>query len=283
MKTRKDYVSNSSSSSFILGGNKLLAFYGVSIKDIDDALVALYGEDECKKYQDKSWNTARDLPFKTYALPGELDQALKDYGTTLSEFSAGSSLGNWFDREYETFLRTLCNAYNISLCSGSEDEIAYCKENGWEIPDAVAEVVSKVHRNMEVKTMKEAAQSKSAAVFVHFHENKIWQLKGVQEYGPKDVEEWSRYMDQKEIEAAKTRKWTTRAFTSLRVYEVLLLKLVEMGKIKLDDAAVLGKIYPADEQAKKDFPNCKSWFPNDVYTAEEFADESELGFVGHEG
>lgn len=283
MKTRKDYVSNSSSSSFILGGNKLLAFYGVSIKDIDDALVALYGEDECKKYQGKSWNTARDLPFKTYALPGELDQALKDYGTTLSEFSAGSSLGNWFDTKYETFLRTLCNAYNISLCSGSEDEIAYRKENGWEIPDAVAEVVSKVRRNMEVKTMKEAVQSKSAAVFVHFHENKIWRLKGVQEYGPKDVEEWSRYMDQKEIEAAKTRKWTTRAFTSLRVYEVLLLKLVEMGKIKLDDAAVLSKIYPADEQAKKDFPNCKSWFPNDVYTAEEFADESELGFVGHEG
>ena len=45
MKVRNDYVSNSSSSSFILAEHKMFQFFNITKQDILDALIDSYGKE----------------------------------------------------------------------------------------------------------------------------------------------------------------------------------------------------------------------------------------------
>ena len=95
----------------------------------------------------------------------------------------------------------------------------------------------------------------------------------------RDVRKRLEIMDLAGVNEEDASKWKTESYTPARVFEVLLNKLVEMGKLKLDEAEVLNKLYP--DACKNDGKS--TYIPNGKYDAEEFIEESVLHFIGHEG
>lgn len=281
MKTRSDFVSNSSSSSFILKDAGFFETFGVTKKDLDEAITALYGADVLKERL-ASQIAVYERATAEALLHGDFDDAkrcsdevgaLKDKGLRYweiydmtdekdrAECAArwGEHFSGWFSpqegdfekwSQFEEIMRWKCDFDNLEdVLKGKADElVAYRYRLNREeraFPGG-ADLVRYVKEKLEVKTMKEVMSDPDCTLVIHFADNVVMELAGMQDDDP--------------ASGFKSEPWTPERF-----FEVLIDRLVQDGKVDMSDPRLLEfwKVEDGDDWYAKKHPGKKTYLEDD--------------------
>lgn len=214
MKIRNDFVSNSSSSSFILADCVVFDTMNTTKADIFDALLAIYGKDEYDKYVEHRKKTAAEYPeynaktikyglygpFIVYDMsdPADRAEAIDCFEAQLSEWESyrcakDPATGELrFDdnavNKMERLVSELKRIYDFDGMYGmlddvedltmfmSTDERQPDGRYGYDVPvpDFVKELIKDVRKRCGVVSNADVLKSDCARFFVHYDDNEIW-------------------------------------------------------------------------------------------------------------
>lgn len=254
MKIRTDYVSNSSSSSFIIGNSKFMEYFKIGKKQLIDTLKALLPEKDHKR-------------FRVYDMKQERDvKALEKIEGCLAGFSCTLS---YIDRKHGDRLTSGDNGYDI-WCKFKDAFIDFYDVWNWDDwnkdddyyryvwtydkdgkctdskkvkpPKWMIDAIKKVRHDSGVITNWEAAHRPETRFVIHFDDNVICSLKGFQDYGKKD-EFATPYFNRKTLtkeqkeknKQIRESKWETESYSLDRLCEILMTYWVENKIIDLND------------------------------------------------
>jgi hypothetical protein len=272
MKIRTDYVSNSSSSSFILGNHELFNFFNITKQDILDALIEMYGGKECyekasaryksldEEYPDRH-NPSSDGnhgPFWIYDLSDEKDreEAIKVWGNLLDGWEATNCHridkdtiefdGGYAKSSYNTLIRSLYEIFGV------------CE---YELKDAAKDPTVEVK-----KFIRENVKDPKTGMYGHYEPLDKCILDTVKaarnECGIMtnldavkcQVARFFIHADDNELmtgtsqeygkndkwgKPGECKDWETECYTYDRICEIILNHLIEKGKVKPDDPEFL--------------------------------------------
>lgn len=268
MKIRSDFVSNSSSSSFIIAGDKdsLVARAHLTKKDIVDALVDLWGGkkkyDEFVKEHKSDWWDGK--PFVVYdkklkADKKEIDKLASAKDGYLTEWKSPfikidnesgecvASDGNHlvkFDEAYSTIrdVYGLPYCWNPNAMDGKVCSKYSKKAKRWiysKVPDHVKKVVNDLVRHYGVMTNGDVMLTGFSRFLIHFGENEVWHLAHTNDPGKHDskldidgsdyAKSWNEGVD--------NSAWESDNQTVDRFAEVLVRWLRDHGKLENIDGS----------------------------------------------
>lgn len=259
MKIRSDFVSNSSSSSFIISKTEVFKYFKISKDTIFEALDDLWLEDKIDR------NSTEYYPYDVYEMPMDRAKAIRAHGLLLQGWNQNliTSFEDWsVEQEQIKAFQSLIDALkhidpSWYLINGSDEDL-----NDSCVPDYVKKIVKLAREKLCIRSADEVLLSDDTQFFIHFDDNMITSIKGISD------------------EQGKT--YDSLAYTSNRFVEVLFNWLVEHGKIDPKDKGLLS-LYPASDYAKKDDANKISWLDDDTYNWKYFAMEGISHAVFHEG
>ena len=120
---------------------------------------------------------------------------------------------------------------------------------------------------------------------VHFDDNEVMNLKGMDEYGQRDKKYWSHNEDT--CKKCEESGWESESYSADRFFEILIKHFVKIGKVDLSKPELLEywKVDDDDAWYKKDFPGKKYYLKDDsTATWKDVVDDMlDYNAVMHEG
>lgn len=289
MKIRTDYVSNSSSSSFIIGENEIFNNFNITKQDILDALIDAYGVDnyeqaveKCKKTCDEhSDYYAKNIKYKDYgpiyiydlADENERNQAIDMWGNLLDDWTSTNThfgkddqvyLGADGVRKFENIVGDIAELYGTS---------------GWDI----MEYIRGQTKDLPKKFIRSEEKDPTTGMYGHYEPLDAHVIETIKDMKDKvgymtnldvlkcDLARFFVHADDNELPCSDVNdEWdekedtyvnpnfTSESYTYDRVCEIIYNYLVKKGKIKSDDPSFM-------EQMRIDDDYLSSWDKENGY------------------
>lgn len=231
MKIRSDYVSNSSSSSFVFQNSQLLTHFNIEKTDIVNAIKNLLPDEEKTFFdvydlKDKA-DKKRAYKWKSLLTGWTSSRTVfdEDHGQLY-----GGSYAYFAHSKWENFISVMEDVFDIydiyeivnyskkkkksivrSVKVFDGNEIKFEKE---EVPDNVIEVIQKVRNKLGIMFNWEIVLLGISKYLIHFSENTVLTIKGM---------------------TTGRKKFETESYSMDRFCEILVNYFINTGKINLKD------------------------------------------------
>lgn len=242
MKIRTDYVSNSSSSSFVFQHSRLLEHFNIKKDDIVNAIRDLLPEEEKKFFDVYDLNDKKDKrrARRWKSLLEGWESSMTIYDEKRCQLYGGSYAKCMF-MEWQQFISVMeqvfdfRNTWDIIHASDKKKPMARhirSDDDGYnvsveeeELPDYVVKTVQEVRRKKGIMFNWDIVLLGISQYLIHFSENTVLTMDGVNKDNKK--------------------KYKTDSYSMERVCEVLVNYFIKNGKIDPNDQYIL-------DQKKKD-------------------------------
>lgn len=266
MKIRNDYVSNSSSSSFIIGENEIFNNFNITKQDILDALIDAYGVanyeqavEKCKKTCDEhSDYYAKNIKYKDYgpiyiydlADENERNQAIDMWGNLLDDWTSTNThfgkddqvyLGADGVRKFEDIVANIAELYGTS---------------GWDI----MEYIRGQTNDLPKKFIRSEEKDPTTGMYGHYEPLDAHVIETIKDMKDKvgymtnldvlkcDLARFFVHADDNELPCyVDDNEYSSESYTYDRVCEIIYNYLVKKGKIKPDDPSFMEQMRIDDE------------------------------------
>ncbi len=262
---RNDFVSNSSSSSFIIGESFFTKHFKITAQDFKDALKALgiehFGhwmcdpknKKEAKKFFDK-WDDllqgwwARIHPDRDDGMPFNYTNYGKFINTLEGLAKGYDQVTDWIFLE----------AYR----TGNKPE-----DKRDKLPTDLYRVFLHLKKSYKMMTMSEAAHCDDIIFLCHMDDNEIWGLNGASACRVQDLYDdkgkRKKYYDKDDEKKAKELNLETESTVFERILEIIVKYWVSIGKVNLDDPEFIDYWKIKDDswmKRDKRYKDRKYWF-----------------------